>query len=435
MQAKSNRILMLVENPFPADPRVRYEAYKLKEAGYQVSVVAIRYYPGEKTREIVNGVKVYRVPRLELFSKSNSDLNWFKIKLYHLTSALGYIFEYFYFTAACLLLSFYIAFKEGFDVIHVHNPPNTLFIIGLLHKLFGKKFVFDHHDLGPELFLSRYKLKGGFLYKMLLFEEKLCLRCADMVIATNQSYKEIDIKRGKKRPEQIFVVRNGPNLNEMRLVSPDEELQKTGKNILVYIGVMGPQDGVDYLLKSIHYLVNELHRKDFYCVIIGRGDAVEDLKKLCDNLNLNDFVRFTGLISREDLMRYLSTADICLDPNPSSPLNDLSTWIKVMEYMSLGKPIVSFDLKETRYSAQEAAVYVKPNNEKGFAEAIRHLMDHPEERIKMGEYGRKRVQEELAWNHVSKNLLTAYEWLFNKPGNAYTMMSQSEFAEVYENEF
>jgi glycosyltransferase involved in cell wall biosynthesis len=426
---------MLVENPFPADPRVRYEAYKLKEAGYRVSVVAIRYFLEEKTREKVNGVKVYRLPRLELFRKSNADPNWFKIKLYHFTSAIGYIFEYFYFTAACLLFSFYIAFKEGFDAIHVHNPPNTLFIIGLFHKLFGKKFVSDHHDLGPELFLSRYKLKGGFLYQVLLLEEKLCLRCADMVIATNQSYKEIDIKRGKKRPGQIFIVRNGPNLNEMHLVSPDEELQKMGKNILVYIGVMGPQDGMDYLLRSIHYLVNELHRKDFYCLIIGRGDAVEDLKKLRDDLNLNDFVRFTGLIPREDLIRYLSTADICLDPNPSSPLNDVSTWIKVMEYMSLSKPIVSFDLKETRYSAQEAAVYVTPNNEKEFAKAIRHLMDHPEERMKRGEYGRKRVQEELAWNHVSKNLLAAYEWLFNKPSNRFSAIPHSKLPDVHANEF
>jgi len=362
MQTKTNRILMLVENPFPADTRVRNEAYKLKEAGYQVSVVAVRHFPGEKTRETVNGIRVYRVPRLDLFSKSDSNQNRLKTQLYRLTSAIGYIAEYFYFTAACLLVSLYIALKEGFDAIHIgfdaihiHNPPNTLFIIGLLHKLFGKKFVFDHHDLGPELFLSRYNLKGGFLYKLLLLEEKLCLRCADMVIATNQSYKEIDVKRGKKKREQIFVVRNGPNLNEMQLVSPDEELQKMGKNILVYIGFMGPQDGVDYLLRSIHYLVNDLHRKDFYCVIIGRGDAVEDLKKLRNDLKLNDFVRFTGRIPREDLVRYLSTADICLDPNPSSPLNDVSTWIKVMEYMSLGKPIVSFDLKETRHSAQEAA--------------------------------------------------------------------------------
>lgn len=434
MQTKNNRILMLVENPFPADTRVRNEVYKLKEAGYLVSVVAVRHFPGEKTREMVNGINVYRVPRLDLFSKSDSNQNRLKTQLYRVTSAIGYISEYFYLTAACLLLSFYIALKEGFDAIHIHNPPNTLFIIGLLHKLFGKKFVFDHHDLGPELFLSRYNLNGGFLHKLLLLEEKLCLRCADMVIATNQSYKEIDVKRGKKKPEQIFVVRNGPNLNEMRLVSPDEELQKMGKSILVYIGFMGPQDGVDYLLRSIHYLVNELQRRDFYCVIIGRGDAVEDLKKLCDDLKLNDFVRFTGRIPREDLLRYLSTADICLDPNPSSPLNDVSTWIKVMEYMSLGKPIVSFDLKETRHSAQEAAVYVTPNSEKDFAKAVRHLMDHPEERIKRGEYGRKRVREELAWDHVSKNLLAAYEWLFNKPGSAYITAPQRELLEVYENE-
>ncbi len=189
-----------------------------------------------------------------------------------------------------------------------------------------------------------------------------------------------------------------------------------GKEILVYIGVMGPQDGVDYLLRSLRGLVYSMARTDFYCVIIGRGDAVEDLKVLRDELQLQDYVRFTSRIPIEDLMRYLSTADICLDPNPSNPLNDSSTSIKVMEYMALAKPIVSFDLKETRYSAQEAAIYATPNDVEEFAEAIVSLMDDPHKRAKMGAFGRKRVFHKLAWRHLSKDLLLAYESILPKPG-------------------
>jgi glycosyltransferase involved in cell wall biosynthesis len=281
--------------------------------------------------------------------------------------------------------------------------------------MFGKKFVFDHHDLEPELYLSRYNIETSFIYKVLLLEEKLCLKSANMVIATNDSYKEIEIKRGNLKPEKIFVVRNGPDLQIFRPVDGDRELKNMGKKILVYIGVMGPQDGVDHLLRSLGEIVYSMGRTDLYCVIVGRGDAVEDLKVLRDELQLQDYVRFTGRIPIEDLMRYLTTADICLDPNPSNPLNDSSTWIKVMEYMALAKPIVSFDLKETRYSAQEAAIYVPPNDEKEYAKAIVKLMDDPHKRTKMGAFGQKRIKEELAWQHVSKNLLLAYESLLSKP--------------------
>ena len=415
MKTGEIKILMLTESAFPNDTRVRNEANALVGAGYKVTVLALRKYESESMIENVNGVIVYRVPEVTLFNKSDSSKSCFQIQLYRIKSAAGYIFEYVYFTFACLFLSLYLFVREGFDAIHIHNPPNTLFIVGAFYRLFGKKFVFDHHDIEPELYLSRYGIKKNFMYKILLLEEKLCLGCANIVIATNESYKEIDIERGNIKPEKIFVVRNGPDLNTFSPVPGDEALQNMGKKILVYIGVMGPQDGVDYLLRALRELVYSVGRTDFYCVLIGRGDAVEDLKVLRDKLQLQDYVRFTGRIPIANLLSYLSTADICLDPNPSNPLNDYSTWIKVMEYMAFSKPIVSFDLKETRYTAQEAAIYVTPNDETKFANAIVTLLDDPDKRAKMGAFGRKRVLEKLAWHHVSKNLLLAYESILPKP--------------------
>ncbi len=410
MKESAGKILMIVENPYPQDTRVRNEANKLTSAGYKVSVIA-KKYPNQNTTEDVLGVKVFRVPWFEVFRKSTESEFFLTRLFYKIATKAGYIIEYFYFTFMAFLYSLFILIKEGFDVVHQHNPPNTLFLIGLFYRLLGKKFVFDHHDLSPELYLSRYKTNGGFIYKALLLEEKLCLRSANLIIATNESYKEIDIKRGKKNPEDIFIVRNGPDLNLFKEVNPDPELKNSGKKILVYIGVMGPQDGVDYLLRSIQILVNEFNRKDFYCVIIGPGDSLEDLKKLREELKIQDYCKFTGKIPFDDLLKYLSTADICVDPNPSNPLNDYSTWIKVMEYMSLGKPIVSYNLKETRFSAQSAALYATPNNEREFAQRIIELMDNPQLRKEMGEFGKKRVNNELAWDIVSENLLAAYKKL------------------------
>jgi glycosyltransferase involved in cell wall biosynthesis len=213
------------------------------------------------------------------------------------------------------------------------------------------------------------------------------------------------------KPERVFVVRNGPDLNKVHPVAPDERLKSLNKRIIGYVGMMNPQDGVDYLLRSLSHLVYELGRNDFYCVIIGKGESLEYLKSLAFELEIEDYVWFTGFIPNKDKLRYLSTAEICVDPDPSSPLNDVSTWIKIMEYMALGKPIVTFDLKETRYTAQDAAVYVPPNDVRIFAEEIAKLMDSPAERKRIGDFGYKRVSNGLAWQHVSRNLILAYESL------------------------
>jgi glycosyltransferase involved in cell wall biosynthesis len=403
---------MLVENEFPADARVRNEAFTLNDNGYKVSVIALRH-PNEKLHERLNGIAVYRIPRLTLFKKLPIGKSSLVGRLLNKVQVVGgYVTEYSYFTCACLFLSFYVALREGFDVIHAHNPPDTLALVAAVHKLFGKKFVFDHHDLSPELYLSRYNTTSGFVTRALMFFERLSVSLSDVVIATNESYKAVDVERNGISANNVFVVRNGPDLKRVKTVAPDQWLVGMGKTILGYVGVMNPQDGLDYLLRSLAYLAHDLKRTDFYCVLVGSGDSWEELRTQAATLGIADHVLFTGPIADEQLLRYLSTADICLDPNPSSPLNDVSTWIKVMEYMALGKPIVSFDLKETRVSAGEAAVFVEPNNVAAFATAIRQLMDDPERRSRMGEWGRARVNDALNWSVTSRSLLAAYDRLF-----------------------
>jgi glycosyltransferase involved in cell wall biosynthesis len=405
---------MLVENTYPQDPRVRNEALLLVSAGYQVSVIGLRR-PEQPACEIIDGVKVYRIPRLELFKKTPSaNLSAVGRVLLKLKAFLGYVVEYFYFTAACLTVSSYVFIRYGFDVLHAHNPPDTLFLVALPFKLLGKKFVFDHHDLCPELYLSRYGAASGLLTRMLTFFEWCSLKVADITIATNESYKQIQIERGRRKPESIFVVRNGPNKGRMVASEPSQRLRSMNKNILCYIGSMNPQDGVDYLLRSLHHLLVNLKRADFHCVLMGSGDSLEDLRGLARELGLNGHVQLTGYISDDELKANLSAADICVDPDPSSPLNDVSTWIKIMEYMACSKPIVTFDLKETRYSARDAAIYVKPNDEAQFAEAIVQLMDAPQRRKQLGEFGRQRVEKELQWLKVGQNLLLAYQTLLTK---------------------
>jgi len=406
------KVLMWVENNFPQDTRVANEARLLANAGYQVAVIALRNHR-QAARETWNGIEVYRVPTLELFKKTvagnGSRLNLLFVRL---KSFLGYVVEYLYFTSACLLVSTYIFVRRGFDVMHAHNPPDTLFLVAAPFKLLGKKFVFDQHDLCPELYRSRYSAREGVYTRFLRMFEWCSLKLADVTIATNESYKQIQIERANKNPASIFVVRNGPNQMRMTSAAPSARLRGMNKSILCYVGSLNPQDGVDYLLRSLRHLLHGLKRSDFYCVIMGTGDSLQDLRDLAGNLQLNGCVELTGFVSDEELQANLAAADICVDPDPSSPLNDVSTWIKVMEYMASAKPIISFDLKETRFSARDAAIYVEPNNETEFAKAIAQLMDQPNLQKEMGHYGRRRVEEDLQWAKVGKNLLAAYQTLF-----------------------
>ena len=388
-----NRVLMVLENnPYPADPRVRQEATTLAGAGYQVSVICPRG-ANQPWRENLEGVSIFRYPAPP-----------------EARSFLGYVLEYTYALVATFVISLFVSVHRGFDVIHAANPPDSAVLIALFYKLFGKRFVFDHHDLAPEMYLVRSSHKGtGLVHRVLSWLEKMSFRFADHVIATNQSYKNVAMQRGHVPEERVTIVRNGPALDRLKLVQPDPDLKKRGAVIIGYIGVMGPQDGLDYLLRALQMLITVLGRSDFFCIIIGKGSALADLKAQASQLGLDQFVWFTGFIPDADVLRYMSTVDICLDPDPSNIFNDRCTMIKIMEYMALGKPTVAFDLPEHRISAGEAALYARPNDELDFARQVAVLMDDPELREKMGRIGRERIENELAWPYQAKHLLDAYE--------------------------
>lgn len=395
----NNRVLMLVENQsYPQDHRVRREALALTAAGYRVSVIGPGS-PGQTWRETLQGVNVYRYPA--------------PLAANGLT---GYLLEYAYSMTATFALSLLVFFAEGFDVVHAHNPPDTFVFIALFYKIFGKKFIFDHHDLSPEMYCARFSGGGSRLvYRTLVALEKLTCRLADHVIATNESYKKIEMERDSVPQGRISVVRNGFDAQQHRGTEPDLALRKKGQIIIGFVGVMGFQDGVDYLLRALHHLRQDFGRKDFFCVLIGKGDAWPNLKELAAQLGLDDCVWFTGRVSDSDLQRYLSASDICVDPDPSNAFNDRSTMLKIMEYMAFAKPIVAFDLPEHRFTAQQAALYVPPNDEGAFAQAISELMDDPARRERMGHFGRIRIETTLAWSYAIPHLLKAYERVLPLP--------------------
>jgi glycosyltransferase involved in cell wall biosynthesis len=309
-----------------------------------------------------------------------------------------------------------VLLREGFDVVHCAHPPDTFVFITAFYKILGKRYVLDHHDLAPELYYARFKGKGnGFVHRTLLALEKIACGLANHVIATNQSYKHIEMQRGRVPEWRISVVRNGPDLNELRCPNAGVISTKNAKVVLGYVGVMGTQDGVDYLLRALKRLVYDLGRSDFTSILVGSGNALPSLKSLAQNLDLTEYVQFTGWVTEQsEVARYISSMDICIAPEPSDPYNDRSTAAKVMEYMALGKPTVAFDLPEHRFTAQEAALYARPNDELDLARKIASLMDAPEQREIMGTKGRERIAKELAWLRQGAMLIEAYDALFTQ---------------------
>ncbi len=391
MSALPGKALILVENlSVPFDRRVWQECQTLRDAGWEVHVICPQGTKRDTEAEVtIDGVHILRYP---LKAATGGPA--------------GYVQEY----GSALWHTLRLARKVGrVDVVHACNPPDLLFLVALYLKRQGAKFIFDQHDLCPELYLSRFDRGEDFLYRAVCALERRTYKTADVVIATNESYKDVAVKRGGKSPEDVFVVRSAPVVERFHMVPVEPELKKGKPHLLAYLGVMGPQDGVDYALRALASLRDVVGRTDWHAVFIGSGDAFDAMVALSKELKLDDQVEFTGRIPDEDLLRYLSAADVCLSPDPLNPLNDVSTMNKIMEYMAMSRPIVSFELREARVSAGEAALYAPANDEPEFAKLIAHLLDSPEQRAAMGELGRARVAGPLSWENSQKALLSAYE--------------------------
>ena len=387
----AGKVLILVENlSVPFDRRVWQESLALRGAGWDVSVICPQGVNRDtEAHSEINGVKIYRYP------------------LRAATGGLrGYALEY----GAALWHTWRLIKKVGpVDVVHACNPPDLFYILAKRLKRHGTRFVFDQHDLVPELYLSRFRRGKDLLWRLVCRVERATYRAADVVIATNESYRDVALSRGAKGVDDVFVVRSAPTIERFSPVPADESLKKGKPYLLCYLGVMGPQDGVDYALRALAKLRDDLGRTDWHAAFIGGGDAFDAMVRLAGELELADQVDFTNRIPDEDLLRYLSTSDLCLSPDPLNPLNNVSTMNKVMEYMAMSKPIVSFDLKEARVSAGDAAVYAPANDELAFAGLIAQLLDNPDARARMGDLGRERVAGPLSWDVSRRALLAAYE--------------------------
>jgi glycosyltransferase involved in cell wall biosynthesis len=387
------RILIIVENlPVPFDRRVWQEARSLREAGAQVVVICPTGKGFEARYEELEGIHIYRHPL------SEGD------------GALGYLKEYgaalfWEFTLACKVFA-----RHGFDAIHACNPPDLIFLVALPFKLLGRKFLFDHHDINPELYEAKFG-KRGLFWRLLVLFERLTFASADVTIATNESYRAIAMGRGRKKPQDAFIVRSGPDLSRIKPVSAQPKW-KNGRPFLVgYVGVMGDQEGIDLLLDAAKTLVDR-GRDDIQFCLVGGGPSLQRLKEQCGRLGLDPCVAFPGRIPDQDLWEMLATADICVNPDRVNPMNDKSTMNKILEYMAMSKAIVQFDVTEGRYSAGEASLYAKANDPVDMADKIEALLAAPDQRARMGAFGRQRVETELSWARQTPQLIAAYQRLF-----------------------
>ncbi|WP_228027213.1 glycosyltransferase family 4 protein [Pseudaquabacterium pictum] len=394
--AHGRRVLILVENlPSPFDRRVWQEATTLVAHGYQVSIICPTGKGYELPYELIDSIHIYR------YNLPNEG-----------EGALGYLLEY----SAALWHTFRLAYKvrreRGFDVIQACNPPDLLFLVGGFFKRFyGSRFVFDHHDINPELYEAKFG-RRDLLWKLMVWLERQTFRTADVSIATNESYRQIALERGGMRADRVFVVRSGPKLDRLKIQPPKPELKRGRRFLVGYVGVMGKQEGIDYLLRAARHIVHELKRDDVHFGLVGGGTSLEEMQQLAGQLGLADHVTFTGRVPDAELLDMLNTADVCVNPDVANDMNDKSTMNKIMEYMALGKPIVQFDLAEGRFSAQEASLYAARNDAVDMAHKIVALLDDPERRLHMGQFGRNRVEHELEWRYEVPKLLRAYETLW-----------------------
>jgi glycosyltransferase involved in cell wall biosynthesis len=390
-----SRVLIIVQNlPVPFDRRVWLECQALIANGYEVAVVCPKG-KGDPAYQVVDSVQVYKY---RPYAPGGSKL--------------GFIMEYGYSFAVTAWLTLKARRSGRFAVIQACNPPDIFWPIAQALRVIDRtRFVFDHHDLCPELYESRFPDGPKLPYKALRALERRTHRTADQVISTNGSYQSIAVNRSGKPPADVTVVRTGPDPQRLRRGPADPQLRRGRRYLAAYIGVMGPQDGVDIVVRAAAIVVHELHRDDIAFTLIGSGDCFDDLVALRDQLGLAGHVEFTGRVPDELVAQIMSTADVGLSPDPKNPLNDVSTMNKTMEYMAFELPVVAFDLHETRVSAGDAAVYAEPNDVHDYAAAIVKLMDDEPRRSLLGKLGRARVEQELAWSHQERAYLGVYRRL------------------------
>jgi glycosyltransferase involved in cell wall biosynthesis len=393
------RVLIIVQNlPVPFDRRVWLEAQSLLAAGYDVTVICPR---GKDSvpHQVIDGVSIYTYPP---YAPGGSKA--------------GFVLEYLYSFLATARVASKARRQGPFEVIQACNPPDIFWPLARWFRLRdGSRFLFDHHDLCPELYESRFPEGPGLPHRGLLFLERATFWAADRVSSTNASYAKIAIERGRKRPDHVTVVRTGPDPDRLKAIPPEPSLRRGREHLVAYLGVMGPQDGVDIAIAAADVIVNKMGRRDISFTLMGSGDSFDDLVALRDRLGLQDYVELTGRVPDETVARVLSTADVGLSPDPKNPLNDVSTMNKTMEYMAFGLPVVAFDLRETRVSAESAAVYAEPNDVDCFARAVTDLVDQPDLRAKMGRIGRERVEQHLAWTHQQKGYVAIFDELVGGP--------------------
>ena len=389
--APRGRVLLLTENaPVPSDRRVWNESRALTAAGYEVVIVCAE--GSDRCREpfeLLEGIEIHRYPLAQAGA-----------------GVLGYVREYGMAMLRTRRLARELGRERRFDIVHASNPPDFLLLAALSLRRRGARFVFDHHDLMPELCLTRFGERRRLLHRVALTAERIGFRVADVVLCTNESYREIALRRGRRRPDDVFVVRNGPDLERFRPVPPDRSLKRGRAHLIAYLGVMAPQDGVDHAVRALAKLRER--REDWRAIFLGDGECLEDLRALVRELRLDDLVEFPGWTYDDGVRRVLSTADVCLAPDPPNPLNELSTMVKIVEYMAMSRAVVSYDLRESRRSAEGAAVYAHPGDIGEFADKVDELLSDPGRRERMGRIGRQRVEAELAWDHSARRLLAAY---------------------------
>jgi glycosyltransferase involved in cell wall biosynthesis len=392
-------VLIIVENlPVPFDRRVWQEANALRDAGYLVSVICPKGKGHTSSYEELNGIHIYRHPLP-----------------FEATGAAGYLVEYSTALFWEFILSVKVLRKHGFDVIHACNPPDLIFLIGGFYKfLFRKKFMFDQHDLNPELFEVKFGHTKGLFYKLLCIFEKLTFKCADASIATNETFKRIAIERGGMRPDDVAIVKSYPDLNRFKVVPADQSVRKHFKHLVGYIGIMGNQDGVDILVQAMAHLVHAEKRNDIGCLIIGSGAELEKLKKLAIDLKVTEHVTFTGYLSGQTLLANLCALDIGVIPDPPSACNNKLSMNKVFEYMALGLPFVQFDLAQARFEAGDAGFVAATADAKGLANAMTELLENAALQKIMSERGKEKAHHEFRWDSERDKLVAAYDRLFQK---------------------